>query len=151
MTAPNNNFRKRYYEHIAGRVIKTNATINSGDMMYWVPGSGYYDVCDTDGKAAAFAGVSNDTDPVTSLNERTPETRGIRINRHGIFEFFTTSGETYVEGTPVHVGADAQTVSTAGANIVGYAIMPDMITSIAGASGVKVPVAIQPIFPSLDI
>lgn len=148
MTAPNaTSFRKRYYEHIAGRVLGSTSP-NAGDCIYFDWNNQVYEVCDSDYLAYSFSGVSNDTNPIPSLNEDAAATRGIRINRHGIFEFYATSGDTYLEGIWVYVGADAQTVTTSGNNPIGIAVMPDMIQSITGGVGVKVPVAIAPLYPT---
>jgi len=146
MTAPNSNFRKRIYEHMSFP-ISSATSVNTGDMVYIA--SHYALVCDTDTKAAAFAGVSNDTNPVTSLGDAQTK---IRVNRHDTFEFNTTSGDTYYQGDVCYVGADAQTITnTVGGNThaVGYVVLPDGVASLAYSSGAKVQVAITPQFMPL--
>jgi len=53
----------------------------------------------------------------------------------------TTAGDTYTDDLAVYIGADAQTITAvAASHSVGVAKMPKGYTSIAGGTGVKIPV-----------
>ena len=146
MTVPNaTSFRKKIYEFMTACPIDPTESINAGDMAYFDSGTTTYKVCDDDTKAANFAGVFNDTNPIPSLKETISE---VRIDRHGVFEFFGTVGETYVTGDAAYVGADAQTITTTAGMMVNYigriAISNGTGTMATVAAGAKIPVAIGP-------
>lgn len=80
----------------------------------------------TDAQAAAFAGICQDTYDPTNYgvysNDPVPPA-GMMVQRIGIWNPFTTSGETYNPGAKVYIGANAQTITlgtTANANVIGY-------------------------------
>ena len=142
MTAPNaTNFRKKVYEHLAGRPLGTD--INSGDFVYYNTSAHTYDKCDDDTKALTFAGVSNDTSPIPSLLE---DIATIRVNRHGTFEFTATCGQTYYDGTVVYVNGAAQTISNTGTHVIGLAVLETGVSALTVTTvGAKLQVAIIPV------
>lgn len=97
----------------------------------------------TDVLAVTFSGVSLDQVPTQSIGDRMDDVRGITIGTKGVYSFKTTAAETYHNGTLVGVGADNRTVSTAAVNKIGAVVLDGPITSLTGAAGVLVNVAIK--------
>jgi len=143
-TAPNYNYTKKIYEHMVFPIATTTA-VNTGDCVYIASYAAL--PCSTDANATYFAGVSNDTNPVVSLGDTLTK---IRVNRHGVFEFNGTSGDTYHTGDAIYLNStDAQTVTNqAGSHTIGVCVLNDGVTSLAYSSGAKVPVAIAPAYMS---
>ena len=97
----------------------------------------------TNALAVNFSGVSLDQVPTQSIGDRMDDVRGITIAIKGDFLFKTTAAETYHNGTLVGVGADNRTISSAAANKIGAVVLEGPITSLTGAAGVLVKVAIK--------
>lgn len=117
--------------------------ISEGDMMQWDSVSGYA-TSNLLGSGSIFLGVSYDCNPMAGLGTaaRPLTGGGARIGSQGIFQFKTTTGETYKHLTAVYQGADAQTVSTVGSTrIVGRVHLPDG-TTVTGATSAMVTVRI---------
>lgn len=131
---------------------------NGGSMVYYDSVAGGLKEL-TDANAANFAGVAQDSaeiaiyvDTTTGLAKK--EYRGSGEILIGQIHFFkTTLGDTYVHGSPVYVGADAQTitlVNPGSGKIVGYAWL-DHGGSVVAASGVTVNVLSVPQYPTSAI
>ena len=123
--------------------ITSSATINEGDMMQWDSVSTYATNA-TMASGSIFLGVCYDTTPLVGLGTSTrPLTSGfVRIGSQGIFNFKSTSGESYTHLAPVYQGADVQTVSLVGSTrIIGRVHLP-LGGSITGATGTQVPVRV---------
>ena len=156
VTTAQNSDQKSGYDVVTGRPVTVGTAINQGDMVYNV-GSTTYSLAPvtSDGNAATFEGISEDTYPTASLATKEAEVDGIRVRRHGIVNMNMTSAETYHHGDALYVGADAQTVTNtpgtglgALVNIVGYVCLTKNVTSLAYSATGKVPMLIVPILPA---
>jgi hypothetical protein len=91
------------------------------------------------GVALAPSAVSSNLDLSSA-----PVEKAIMIGWDLVAQLKTTAAETYLPGIAVYIGADAQTITTvAGSNLVGHIVLPVGVTSVTGASGVLVGVAIK--------
>ena len=128
--------------------------INQGDLVYWDGTAHLLKAIATDGNAATIAGVALQPSAVSSNidNGSIPAPKSLQVGYNVIADMKSTAAETYYSGTPVYIGADAQTVTTvAGTNKVGVIVLkPGQIPSgsITGAAGVVVPVLIKSTFPA---
>lgn len=110
------------------------------------------------GGNVGFLGVAMANSILNSLND---VLLTIEVGFKNVFNFKTTSGETYYHLTKVYSAvdvADAQTVTTStnsgGRTVpVGYVVLPNEyimngVLSVTGAAGVLIPVAITPNIPA---
>lgn len=130
---------------------------NQGDLVYFDAGAAIVKALDSDAHAAFLAGVAlrgSFLAPYTAQNLSSGP--GIQKNYYNdalvgigcIASFKTMVGETYVDGTVLYAGADAQTVTTvAGNHSVGVVKLPSGGDAITGAVGVEVPVLVIPQIP----
>ena len=131
-------------DNLDGRPIDSTLLYNVSDMLYWDPNDQLYksDITDTVLNTLPFAGICLSQVPTASIGDRVADVRGISVyvgrSRDAYFEMKTTDKEAYYEGTPVGVGADAQTVSLSATNKIGLAVMRPLEKSVAGAEGVTV-------------
>lgn len=128
-------------ERVSQVPINVATTFNSGDMMKWdpvnlvatpiVPG----DAANAT-SAANFIGVSNDTNPVTSIKQNLPDARTTIITR-GMCLFTIDDNATYFPGDAVTFGSDPQKVKKTGASgnaIIGYVAPENGFTVTSGAT-----------------
>ena len=139
---------------------------NQGDLMYRDSSSQQVWPLDTDAHAAAFVGVAarpafiapyTSTQGASGIAVQKNYDACALIQRDCIAGFFGHTGETYYDGQSVYLdsSADPQTIcNTAGnaqggngAHPVGVVKLPDGVTSIAYAAGVRIPVRIIAQFP----
>ena len=130
---------------------------NQGDLLFFDSSAAYVKPLDTDAHAANIVGValrSAFIAPYTAQNLAAGP--GIQKNYYNdalvgfgcIASLKTTVGETYVDGTVLYIGADAQTVTTvAGNHSVGVVKLPSGGDAITGAVGQEVPVLVIPQIP----
>lgn len=121
---------------------------NQGDLVSFDSSHHCAQACNTDTKAANLLGVAMGSSIVNS-NLDNAQYSGIgepsvQVAYAGIFNLYTTSGDTYNDGDPVwSSGVDAQTITNtvgSNANKVGCARLPINVSSIAGGAGIQVPV-----------
>lgn len=125
-----------------------NATfpINQGDLVYLDTTAHIGKSLDSDAHAAASMGIALGPSAVSSSldNSSAPAVPGIMVGWNVVANMKTTASETYVYGTKVYLGADAQTITTVvGTNLIGTVILPVTQSSVTGASGVRVPVMVR--------
>ena len=134
--------------------INPLTSIHQGDLMYWDATLGIAKPALTDANAATLLGVADQTNPIPSYSQ------GLTIDsispRFGDEHSFTTTpGETYNYFEKVFLaaaGTDSQTVTTvAGANYVGYVVLPKGVSSIVGAAGVSVAVRVVCRVPGIEV
>lgn len=128
---------------------------NQGDMLWYDTSVHYVKPLDSDAHAAYFAGVALDGSYIQVYSEKKYVDQA-PVGSKGIFRFKTTVGETILDGNPVYIGADAQTVSNVAAAgggtsyPVGVVRLAPGVTSLTGAAGVTVEVHINTRFPALN-
>lgn len=150
--ASNFDIRKLNYPHAGSSAA---FDYNQGDLLWWDSAAGYVKPLDTDGHAATSVGValrSSWLGPFTSFNVVGGPAIGKNyyadalLGLEVIASFYTTAADTYVDGTAVYCGANAQTITAVvGTNIIGYVKVPSgtaPLGSIAGGAGVLVNVSI---------
>lgn len=135
--------------------INPSTAFNSGDMMKWDPVNLVATpIVASDAanatSAANFLGVSNDTNPITSLGEYlAPTTSGIpagaqasgtpsriAIVTRGMCLFTVDDNATYFPGDAVTFGSDPQKVKKTGASggaIIGY-VAPENSFAVSGGA-----------------
>jgi len=121
----------------------STAPINQGDLVYLT--DGLLHALDTDGNAASALGVALQPTTVSSSldNSSNLTPKSIMVGWNMVASLQTTAAETYTPGINVYIGADAQTITTvAGSNKVGRIVLPDGVSSVTGASGLRIGVAI---------
>lgn len=136
-----------------GQVVTFDSSLNSGNGGIR-PATAQADM-------AHFAGIADQNSVLNSLNEQLPT---VRVGFKNVYMLNTTAAETYKHGTKVYLNetvADSMTVTTStntGARTVavGYVLLPNEslrtgITSITGAAGVQIPVAIVANYPVAGI
>lgn len=149
---------------IARVPINPNTSFNSGDMMKWdstnlvatpvVSGDAA-----SAAAAANFIGVSNDTNPITSLLQQLQPPEIVIINR-AICEFTADDNATYNPGDSVTFGSDPQKVrhtSASGGAVIGvvapengFSVVSGVAQGIVATAGVtKLLIALRPQFLSL--
>lgn len=139
---------------------------NQGDLMYRDASSQQVWPLDTDAHAGTFVGVAARPAFIAPYTQtqltggpamgKVYDTNAL-IQRGCIAGFFGHAAETYYDGDPVYLdsSADPQTICKtagnaqggAGAHPVGVVKLPDGVTSMAYAAGVRVPVRIIAQFP----
>ena len=149
---------------ISGVPVNLATSFNSGDMMKWDPvnlvATPIVAGDAASGAAAAlFIGISQDTNPIPSLNQVLPEPR-INIVNRGIAALVADDNATYNAGDSVTFGADPQKIrhtSSSGGAVIGVVAPENFFGVTSGASvgivavqGVTtILVALRPQFTSL--
>jgi hypothetical protein len=127
-------------ERVSQVPINPATSFNSGDMMKWdavnlvatpiVAGDAA-----PNSAAANFIGVSNDTNPITSLGQTLNPPR-ITIVTRGMMLFTVDDNATYFPGDAVGFGSDPQKVKKTGASggaVIGY-VAPENSFSVSGGA-----------------
>jgi hypothetical protein len=128
-------------ERVSQVPINNLTNFNSGDMMKWDPVNLVATpIVASDAanatSAANFIGVSNDTNPITSLLQPLVPPR-ITIITRGMCLFTVDDNSTYFPGDAVTFGADPQKVRKSGASggaIIGYVAPENSFSVVAGAT-----------------
>jgi len=160
-------------ERVSQVPINSATSFNSGDMMKWDPVNLVAtpivagDAANAT-SAANFIGVSNDTNPITSLGQTLGGSGAlasglpprIAIITRGMCLFTVDDNATYFPGDAVTFGADPQKVRKTGASggaIIGY-VAPENSFSVSGgatqgivatANVTQILVNLQPAFTKL--
>lgn len=121
--------------------INPATTFNSGDMMKWDPINLVATPIVAGDAASAtaaalFIGVSNDTNPITSLKQTLPDNRCCIITS-ALVLLTADDNATYYPGDAVTFGADPQKFRHTGlsaTNIIGYVAPENGFTVTSGAS-----------------
>lgn len=132
-------------ERVSQVPVNLATAFNSGDMMKWDPANLVATPIvagDAASAAAAalFIGVSNDTNPITSLSQNLPVSR-IAIVTRGMCLFTCDDSATYYAGDAVTFGADPQKIRHTGAsgtNVIGYVAPENTFTVSAGGQSVGI-------------
>jgi len=145
--ASNTKKRKQYGTHAAWPVA-SNATINQGDLLVHDDTNHVAALATNDASIAKLIGVAEESFPINSLGTGDGSTRqlSVQVGWGDVYEFKTTSGDTYHDGDQVYIGADAQTVTnTAGGatHPLGIVRLPIGVASVAAAAGVTVDVLVN--------
>jgi len=150
-TTPQHTFVRHEWDRFQMGIAGATA-INQGDNVF--AGADGRALPMSAASALQYAGVAEDTNPVTSLLDQLSE---ITVVRRGTFRFKTTVGDVYDPGEAVYGGADAQTVTvtSSGATKVGY-VSPNQAGNpnalpITGAAGVSIDVIIEPQWPATTV
>lgn len=151
-TTADNTKAKDVNDRISYTIDTTGSNdINAGDMVYFDTSAHQAKSAATDANCQYFAGVAEDTSYKNPFGTKKYDPM-ISVFKEGIFWFKTTTSESYFDGTPVSIGADAQTVTTVGGTYpVGTVHNPGSTAAITGASGTSVMVIINPRFPFLGV
>jgi hypothetical protein len=136
-----------------GQISVWDATLNGGN--------GGVRAASTQADMATFIGIAEQNSILNSLLEQLPT---VRVGVKNVYYLNTTAGEVYKYGTKVFFN---ETVAgalqiTSGTNsgartvAVGYVVLPNQtmlagITSVTGAAGVTIPVAIVGVWPVAGI
>lgn len=127
------------------------AVITLGDFLEW-DASAKNVIQATQATGTNFVGIAEDEGTVFSLGRTITK---FTVRARGMFKFKTTSGDTYVFGDVVYMGADAQTVkkTAAGTFKVGVVFLPpeQQVAGVAGGAGIEVSVALTPNYPDITI
>jgi hypothetical protein len=113
-----------------------------GDLVYL---NVHLKALDTDGNAASGVGIALQPSLVNSGldNSSAPAPTSALVGWDLVANMLTTASEVYANGMAVYIGADAQTItSVAGSHKVGRIVLPDGISTLTGASGLRIGVAI---------
>lgn len=150
-TVARNNFllggvsEEGYLLHDHVPVLDATHHVNAGDLVYMDTSAYVAASLDSDAHAASLLGVAMQSSLINSNldNSASAGEPSIQVGYGGIWNFNTTSGDTYHDGDALYIGADAQTVTnTAGmmTHKVGCVRLPINVSSVAGGSGIQVPV-----------
>jgi hypothetical protein len=132
----------------------------AGDLLWFDTSAGYVKPLDSDAHAAYLCGVALRpaylgpyvgfnlaAGPGQVKNYYNDALVGIECE----VSLYTTSGDTYTDGTAVYYGANAQTItSQAASHIIGYVKLPSgtaPLTNIAGSATQLVTVALTIAYP----
>ncbi len=146
--------------------VTTDQAINQGDLVWWDAVNGTLKVLATSSNVAVGAtgglcGVANGTNPINIYG--TEYVPAMEVTHTGVVSLKTTAGEFYPNFQSVTVGADAQTITLVGqtaANRVGWVITDPPVVpggaaastpvgeTLAGATGVRARVWLEPKFPA---
>lgn len=134
--------------------------ISFGDCVVWSPAADRFIKRHVAGSALFFLGVAMGRFPVSSNLDHTttpnPADANVTVFDRGTFFFNTTAAESYENGDPVKLGADAQTIALATqitdqAAIIGSIVKPEDSAATVGAAGVSVRVNIMRRFPNFVV
>ena len=120
--------------------------VKQGELVYLDTSAHIVKPVASDANAATLAGVALQPSGVSSGldNSTAPAEKTVMVGWDVVAFFKTTAAETYVPGTPVYIGADAQTITTvAGSNMIGRVVLPATVSSVTGATGVTVDVLVK--------
>ena len=144
----------RFTQNRLNRPIAGSAAafdINMGDLSWYDSSVNYAKPLDSDAHAAYLCGVATRSSYIgpytiaTAAGGPTIQKNYLPWGLFGfgdIYTFFTTAGDTYSDGTAVYFGADAQTItSVAASHTVGTVWMPQG-GSVAGGSGILIPILV---------
>ncbi len=164
LTTPRDNFvhglrgqQNRINKPLGGSLVSFD--YNQGDLCWYDSAVNYAKPLDSDAHAAYLIGPalrSAYIAPYASANLAGGPALVKSYFPSGLFgfgdvyTFFTTAGDTYVDGTAVYFGADAQTITAvAGSHTIGQVYLPagNGLASVAGGSGILVPVLVVPQIP----
>ncbi len=163
MSTPTNNI-KLEKERVAQVPINPATSFNSGDMMKWdaVNHVATPTVAGDAGSATAagnFIGVSNDTNPITSLKQNLSPPR-IAIVTRALVQFIIGDSANYFPGDLVTIGTDPQTVTksnASAANAIGavaaensFSVVAGVTQPIVGVPGLPILVYLKPQFSNLS-
>lgn len=140
MSSPTNTV-KIEKERVSQAPVNLATSFNSGDMMKWdsvnlVVTPILAGDAASNAAAALFVGVSNDTNPITSLGQNLPVSR-IAVITRGMCLFTCDDSATYYPGDAVTFGADPQKIrhtSPSASNVIGYVAPENTFTVTSGAS-----------------
>lgn len=130
-------------------VDNSDTPVKAGELVY-LDSSSHILKPLVDGSAALYCGMALQPSAINSNIDLStaPAIKSVMVAGKGcVANFKTTASETYYPGTAVYVGADAQTITTVdpgSGKIVGRVILPTGVASVTGATGVNVPVILQP-------
>lgn len=138
MSKPINNVKVEK-ERVSQVPVDLTISFNQGDMMKFIESTRTVipmTAGDAGSSAAAaqFVGVSNDTNPITSIKQNLQEPR-ITIITRGIVVFTADDNGLYFPGDAVTIGSDPQKVrltSQSGSNIIGY-VAPENSFTLSGS------------------
>ena len=133
--------------------VTSTDVIANGDLLKWDTGTGTAKRLVNEADYASFIGVAEGQIPIASnIDNVTGLENSILVREDGVFLFKTTSGETYVHGIAVTMGADNQTVSLDGSShIIGYVFLPDGSTIVGTAARELVPVRLYVRYPAAKL
>jgi hypothetical protein len=144
-TAQNNLVRKVGGKNLSHPILSDGlGDINQGDLVYF--DSGVVKSIASNANAATVAGVALKSSFLNLYGTKKYE-GSMQVGVGDIFEFLTTSGETLSHGDAVGIGTDAQIVSEAAANKVGYVMLRDGQSDIVSTGVEKVDVFVVGKFP----
>lgn len=139
-------FSEQGMSEVHAPVTPGSFAINQGDLCYLDTSTHIAKALDSDAHAASLLGIALQPTAVSSNldNSSAPAEKGIMVGWNCVANLKTTAAETYVPGTLVYAGADAQTITTVtGTNRVGIVILPLGVASVTGAANVRVGVVIK--------
>lgn len=158
MTTAQNN------QSIPGRVlpqslpVTSDITINQGDLVWWDPTNLTLKPLSAASQVAnQFVGVASGSSPALLYPGDSP-TPALPVETDACVFLYVTNGETYSHFDDVTIGADAQTITKAGAttaNRVGFIILDPPSTArapvatpigeqVAGVTGNRIRVQLEP-------
>lgn len=131
-------------ERVSQVPVDLTVNFNQGDMMKFLEPTRTVvpmTAGDAGSQAAAeqFVGVSNDTNPITSIKQNLQEPR-IAIITRGIVRFTADDNGLYFPGDAVTIGSDPQKVrltSQSGSAIIGY-VAPENSFGVTSGSVVGI-------------
>lgn len=126
--------------------VSSSFEIKQGELVYLDTSAHIIKSLDSDAHAATLAGVALAPSKISSNIDLStaPAEKTVMVGWDVVAFFKTTAAETYYHGTPVYIGADAQTITTvAGSNMIGRVVLPAGVSSVAGATGVTVDVLVK--------
>lgn len=143
MSTPQNNILIEI-NRISQVPINSAETVNQGDMIYWdVVGKQAHPVTTAaSGGSPAFMGLSDTTNPVTSLNETLNPARVNVVNR-GLVRLYAGQNETlYPFDAMKPAGTNPQLIVKGATNVIGY-VDPSVGTAgLAVTSGAATPIPV---------
>ncbi|MDE2102289.1 MAG: hypothetical protein KGL39_33900 [Patescibacteria group bacterium] len=134
-------------------------TINAESFVWFNQSVNYMQPLSADANAANFLGLCVDQSPLNLIGSTFTGGGNFNANtnnmglvaRYGQAAMFVTSGQSYVPGQALYIGADAQTVTNiAGSNQIAY-VSGEQAAITNAASGSKVLVDFRANWPNLAI
>ncbi len=140
--------------------IDPGTTYFEDSSVYWNPAfqgtdgvTGKVLPCRNDTNGASQVGFLRDLNPVNIYGtNQTPNQPSsyVRVSRRGLFLLYVTAGENYQPFAALHQGADEQTVSTSGTNIIAY-VSPEQAIVTNAVAGTQILAWIVPPYPTTAI
>jgi len=134
--------------------------ISFGDNVVWSPAADRFIKRHVAGSALFYLGVAMGRFPVNSNIDHSttpqPADANVTVFDRGTFFFNTTAAETYENGDPLKLGADAQTMALATqitdqAQIIAFVVKPEDSAATTGAAGVSIRANIMRRFPNFVV